>query len=552
MLKALPQHSDNGRARAWALAQIPALQPDDFQGVEYQSRGNLLILGGARRALECARRVGQALRCVVLTPDREGVEAGDAAQVTVVRGRLDRLQGHLGRFTATVVMDGRTFNPAHLCPGAPEYFDLVLDLGAPATIASDLPPLGYFAPASQPDLDRALEELPQLVGAFEKPKYFHYDPAICAHGRSGLEGCRRCIDACPTEAIHSLKERIEVDPYLCQGGGSCATACPSGAITYAFPPAADVIDALRATLRRYGEQGGKEPQVLFADGGDGTRALEDLGDTMPESVLPVQVEELGSVGMEVWLAAIAFGARRVILLATPAVPCSVLRELSLQVCYAGSILEGLGYPRSLLHLISVEDDRDEAARALAQEPERVTLEPAGFAGLGNKRAALRMALDHLYAAAPAPQPVAELPDGAPFGAIEVDPQACTLCLACVSVCPAAALYDGEDQPQLRFLEGNCVQCGLCHAACPEDAIRLQPRIAYEPDLYRRQRVLHEEEAFCCIRCGKPFATQAVMRRMTEKLAGHWMFKDEKALQRLQMCERCRVEDMFDESAHPVS
>lgn len=548
---ALPQRSADGRARAFALARCPTLEPEEFQRVDYQSRGNLLVVGGTGRALECARRLAGDLRCVVLTPDRTEVDAGDGGEVTVVHGRLDRLQGHLGAFSATVVVDGRAFNPAHLCPGAPEHFDLVLDLGVHPAIGSDMPPLGYFAPRSQESLDEALAELPELVGGFEKPRYFQYDPDICAHGRSGLEGCRRCIDACPTEAIHSLKERIEVDPFLCQGGGSCATACPSGAIRYAFPPAADVIDALRTTLRHYREQGGEQPQVLFTDAGAGAQALASVAERMPESVLPFEVEELGSVGMEVWLSAIAYGARRVVLLATPAVPCSVLRELSLQICYAGSVLEGMGYPRSLLHLISVEGEGEDAARSLAQSIEPVAVEPAGFAGLGQKRAALRMALDHLYAHAPAPQPVAELPDGAPFGAIEVNEQACTLCMACVSVCPASALYDGDDRPQLRFVEGNCVQCGLCHAACPEDAIRLQPRIAYEPDVYRQQRVLHEEEPFCCIRCGKPFATQAVMRRMTEKLSGHWMFKDETALQRIQMCERCRVVDLFEQDGNPA-
>ena len=543
----LPQETVNGRARALTLAHRADLHPMDVVTVDYQSRGNLLLVGSAARALACAQQLGDRLRCVILTPDRGGVEAGDATEATVVHGSLERLRGHLGRFSATVVVDGRSFNPAHLCPGAPEFFDLVLDLGARRAIASDIPPLGYFAPVSEAELQHALGELPELVGAFEKPRYFHYDPDICAHGRSGLEGCRRCIDACPTEAISSLKERIEVDPYLCQGGGSCATACPSGAITYAYPPAADLIDAVRASLRDYRSNGGHEPQVLFTDAGPGAEAFASLAERIPENVLPFQVEELGSVGMEVWLAAIAFGARRVVLLATPSVPCSVLRELSLQISYAGGVLEGMGYPRSLLQLVFADGDGTSAAQALSAPIDPVVIEPAEFAGLGQKRAALRMALDHLYVHAPEPQAVVELPDGAPFGAIDVNTQTCTLCMACVSVCPASALYDGDERPQLRFVEGNCVQCGLCHAACPEDAIRLLPRIAYESRVYREQRVLHEEEPFCCVSCGKPFATQAIMRRMTEKLSGHWMFKDPAALRRIQMCEQCRVVDMFSDS-----
>ena len=71
-----------------------------------------------------------------------------------------------------------------------------------------------------------LEVLPQMRGQFEKPKYFNYNPEICAHGRSGKRGCtvhRRM----PGEAIVSIGETVAVNPYLCQGGG-CATVCPAG------------------------------------------------------------------------------------------------------------------------------------------------------------------------------------------------------------------------------------------------------------------------------------------------------------------------------------
>ncbi len=545
----LPQHTADGRARMHALCAHAALHPENVTTVDYRSRGNLLLVGNPERAIAGAQQLGERLHCVILAQSA-AAEPPRNANVTMVYGRLQHLHGHLGQFSATVQVDGREFNPAHLCPNAPAYFDLVLDLGGRPAISSEMPPLGYFAPRTEEDLQRVLAELPELVGEFEKPRFFQYDPAICAHGRSGLEGCHRCIDACPTQAITSLKERIEVDPYLCQGGGSCATACPSGAITYSYPPADQVIDALRATLREYRERGGKDPQVLFMDASAGSEAFARLRDRIPESVLPFQVEEIGSVGMEVWLSAIAYGARRVALLATPSVPCSVLRELSLQLSYAGGILDGLGYPRSLLQLVVAEREGEAAAAMLNSAADQVSLPPASFAALARKRAALHMAVDHLYGCAPDPQAIAELPDGAPFGAIEVDANACTLCMACVSVCPASALYDGNDRPQLRFVEGNCVQCGLCHAACPEDAIRLVPRMAYEPDTYRQQRVLHQEDPFCCINCGKPFATQAIMKRMTAKLAGHWMFQDEVAMRRLQMCEQCRVIDMFTDPNAP--
>jgi len=57
--------------------------------------------------------------------------------------------------------------------------------------------------------------------------------------------------------------------------------------------------------------------------------------------------------------------------------------------------------------------------------------------------------------------------------------------------------------------------------------------------------MHQEAPFHCVSCGKPFATQKMMTRMTEKLQGHWMFQSSDALRRVQMCGDCRVRDMFN-------
>ena len=77
-----------------------------------------------------------------------------------------------------------------------------------------------------------------------------------------------------------------------------------------------------------------------------------------------------------------------------------------------------------------------------------------------------------------------LPAGAPYGAVLVDRDACTLCLSCVSLCPSGALLDNPDRPELRFVEDACLQCGLCANICPEDAITLQPRMDLSPAALR--------------------------------------------------------------------
>jgi Fe-S-cluster-containing hydrogenase component 2 len=114
----------------------------------------------------------------------------------------------------------------------------------------------------------------------------------------------------------------------------------------------------------------------------------------------------------------------------------------------------------------------------------------------------------------------------------------------VGACPAGALLDNPERPQLKFIEKNCVQCGLCASTCPEHAITLVPRLwlADAGRARKAARVLHEAEPFRCIRCSKPFGTARAIENMLAKLAGHAAFRGA-AAERLKMCSDCRVIDI---------
>lgn len=530
---ALAEAGRDLKARQAALAAAAKLAVTPTALIEYRSSGRVLIIGSYTAASAALQALAAGLSGYAVVTDGRGPGRTDMAYSD---GKPLQLEGHLGDYRLTV---GTGDAPV-------ERFDLVLDLQETPLLTFELLPFGYFAPGPDPErLPGVLDELGELIGEFEKPKYFELDAAICAHGRSRLTGCTRCLETCPTGAITALADAVSVDPFYCQGGGSCATACPTGAISYRYPAPADTIDRLRTMLRAYRDAGGREPVLLIHDGEAGQQRLDEPGRPLPDNVIPVLVEELGSVGMDSWLAGLAFAARRVLLLDTPAVPASVRRELQAQLEVAQALLAGMGYPATAVTLLA--PDADLAAALLAAADSMPALRPAGFAGSNEKRTMLYAAIDWLYGQAPRPQTRIELPSVAPFGQIMVDGQACTLCFACVSVCPAAALATGGTTPQLQFIEANCVQCGLCETACPEDAISRQQRLLGDREARRRSRTLHEEAPFCCIVCGTPFATRSVIARMTERLGGHWMFQDAKALRRLQMCGDCRVRDMFEDS-----
>ena len=165
--------------------------------------------------------------------------------------------------------------------------------------------------------------------------------------------------------------------------------------------------------------------------------------------------------------------------------------------------------------------------------------------LGTRRQVTRVAAATMHD----DTPVLPLPKGAPYGAVIVDTDACTLCLSCVSLCPSGALMDNPDRPELRFQEDACLQCGLCASLCPETAITLQPQLNLSPDALS-PRILNQEEPAECVECGKPFGVASTIERIAGMLADkHPMFGAEKA-RMIRMCDTCRVNAMAHSTNNP--
>jgi ferredoxin len=535
----LPSTSSDGRARAHALALEPTKDFTPTSLVNYRSSGRLLLRGTESDCLEAARTLREDLTCTVWIPSDKAPVASLEHGLRTVRGGNPALQGALGHFTLSVNQEE---NEIPLDAVLLEH-DLVLDLASPPMIEAELLPVGYYSPTSPEALERDLKVLPGMTGEFEKPKYFNYNPSLCAHGRSGLPGCTRCLEACPANAITSLGDGVSVDPYLCQGGGSCVAACPTGAMTYAFPRVSDLLNHVKSLLGDYEASGGKDPVLLFHDAWSGQTIYGPLAGALSERVLPVQLEEIGSVGMDTWMSCLAYGAAGVIMAVTGGTPSRMSREIGEQIEFALPILTGMGYPQGCLAMVNV--DASDSAAAMTDELPRSQLKRAArFQPQEDKRTNLRNAINHLHSQTGSSRKSVDLPAAAPFGEIRVDQQACTLCMGCVAVCPTSALRDGGDLPQLKFLEWDCVQCGLCETACPETAITRHARFIYDNEARHQVRTLNEEKPFCCIVCGKAFATQSMLKVVSEKLEGHWMWQTEKAKRRLYMCDICRAKDMM--------
>jgi ferredoxin len=536
-----------------ALAGLPA--PEPLASVSYTSRGNALVVGGDERAVEAAVRLAPKLPVTLLLTSRPSVQAAALARAEagdtsfpIWAGKVQSLTGYLGNFAVAVsdLTSVRESGSRPLPAATGAVFDLVLDFSDPPLFGHHQPPQGYWRVADEACLAAALAEAPEAVGEFEKPRFFAYRENLCAHSRSGITGCSNCIDVCSTEAISPDGDRVRVDPHLCMGCGACAAVCPSGAMSFQFPRVADRGAQLKALLAAYREAGGRDACILFHNGTDGRELLAgsaESGRGLPARVIPLECWHVASVGVDLLLGAIALGASQVAVLGAGSEAPEYSRSLREQMELAQSILSGLGYAGRHFALVETGDAGAAAAALEALEPPGVPAAPAAFALSNDKRTAVEFAVDHLARHAPAPVAQIALAAGAPWGEVVVDKDKCTLCLSCAGACPESALMDGTDAPMLRFLERNCVQCGLCERTCPEDAITLRPRLLLAPAV-REARVLNETQPFHCVSCGKPFGTRRMVDAMLGRLAGHSMFADPAALRRLQMCADCRVVDMM--------
>ena len=528
--------------------------------VSMKSEGEVIIFGNSQTAIDAAEKLSTRLSVTVfLEPGSTNISPVSVDSYPIFSGRIRAARGHLGNFeidvydaVAATPSSKKEISFSGIARNETTICDLILDLRGKSLFTGAHKRDGYFnpAPTDTVAIAMALFDLSDMIGTFEKPQFIDYDPAICAHSRNQITGCNKCIDNCSTGAITSDGDHVKFDPYICAGCGDCASVCPTGAASYQMSDMDSLMTRQRTLLKTYLEAGGKQPVFLFHDSEYGSEMINTMArhyDGLPANVIPFAINSISQTGIELALSALAYGATQIQILVGQK-PHEELAACHAMIELTNYITAEMGYGDQRVALLDNPDP--EAINAtLYNLPKLSQPTPASFASQGDKRSLIYMALEHLNAVAPQSKSIIDLPAGAPFGTLDIDIDNCTLCLACVGSCPANALQDGGDKPQLKFKESACVQCGLCAKTCPENIIKIHPRLELT-GAARNLSVLKEEDPFECVRCGNEFGTKSTIERMIEKLQGHAMFENKEALDRLKMCDNCRVIALSESTEDP--
>jgi len=532
-----------------ALLADAQMDLNQQKSLDVLSHGACFIFGKPEAVLHAANSLKDQLALTLLFENID--DAPDERSFDVMLGSLRKVSGALGGFQIEVdqaqflIPSGKgAFKYGPPKDGGQAECDIVLDLsGAAPKVAAPDKREGYLRadPKDPISVARAVLEAGQLIGTFEKPLYVKVEEHLCAHSRAETIACSNCLNICPTGAISPQGEHVVIDPMICAGCGACSAVCPSGAISYDAPSPELMFLRLRTLSEAYCSAGGVDPSLLVVDDGLGSdmlRASARYFGGLPADCIPLTLSAVSTFGHAEITAAFACGFASVDILLTPGSERDAFeREIPLAEAICGP---------AKIRLLEESDPEALSDVLFDRTPQKGLIDT--IIPMGSRRQVTRTAAQAIHDK----DTILPLPANAPYGAVLVNTDTCTLCLSCVSLCPSGALADNPDKPELRFQEDACLQCGLCANICPEKAIVLKPQLNLT-DTALSQVILNEEDPFACIECGALFGVKSTVERILEKLSGkHAMFASEKAAQMIQMCDKCRVGAQFHIENNPFA
>ena len=349
-----------------------------------------------------------------------------------------------------------------------------------------------------------------LLGVTKDFQRYSGLPRVFNDSCEAKRGCTKCVDICPAKALHLNGSSITVSEADCTVCGMCAAVCPVGAVQ--MPEFSDA--ALFGLLDEIDESSAvRKTLVLTCD----SKAIR----RRPWMV----VEKVSTVGM--------FGPRQIAAAATSSVGGVALvcpdgqcpgKDLAktAAVSVGGSIAAGPTSP-----FIAFIEDVDDIER-LAELHESSKARAPRATRSGDKWKDYVSDLTVLLS-----------PDSSTSGLgltkLAVA-ESCTLCSACVKLCPHESLR--QDGKHLFFRASSCTGCGLCVKTCPEHSMTLSAASGKMSSVMQTEKV-YEDELVTCTNCGTPVGSAKFVAKVSSLLG-----PDAKSARLCPNCKKQQIVEML--------
>ena len=479
------------------LYQSRMLQAENMQSEKTCDVANSLFVLGS----------GKSAEDFCLLANQNGFEAALLAPSDVAS-----VGGHLGAFAVHFANDS-----------VRNYAQGVLFVDIPALQL-------YRGIESAGDFDDAhalLSTLNARLGAYTYRETLRFDSTYCQYENRREKCCAACADACPTFGIYAddASKQLHFSAIDCVQCGACVALCPTGAIDFKESPTELLLRHVRLFAGFF---------VLLID----EPSLADLlphAPALPPSVLPFVVPELNALNAPALLGCVQESGASVAL-------------------YKPNASDVLQSAVAMTNAIVARAYADSVGVVLMQNREE-----------WNRLDSLATIADAKYLYTPRAnehtrKSFAErlrfVVKDRDLGVLPIEPtlryaqitlkEGCTLCLSCVGACNVGALIANEQYFTLSFNPSLCTTCGYCALSCPENVMNIEESgIALNAQWFV-PHVLAQDSPFCCVECGKPFATARSVQKVRDMLAANFA-GDARKLRSLECCPDCKVKVMLNAS-----
>lgn len=349
----------------------------------------------------------------------------------------------------------------------------------------------------------SIDDLVSVAEAFQKsPVYIDRDRCVAVRNRNA--SCRRCVDACPCDAIEVMNNEITLDVRACSACGACTAVCPTGALVPLRPSDDDLFDAcVQAAGASVGRAVIACARISSRREADPTRYAE--------------VPCLARVDESVLMRLAAEGVREIVLVDGACATCRyrAIDEGVNITCGAFQQLVGaqgaeipISRTSAFPHDMLIEDatglfgttrrdffsETARSARDLVSTAAKAALESeladAKELSIGARLRAgengalptfeIRRHTDIVNAMDALGQSVVEEVVARVFATVEIDVEKCNGCGMCAVFCPTAAIKRDErkkpytNPEYLEFWASECIQCNLCQDVCWKKCLKVSP------------------------------------------------------------------------------